>query len=195
MLLYKTRSSKKSGPCLGSLVLIDMGWNTFVFVLFIANLCVSHNIHPICNTMSWFSMTSNGSSLRKKPIYCDCGSVTSLKTSWIDENRRGRFFGYALYEVILWLHIIWVGIIICWFCIISFSVILDLFTLSFSIFQVWGTKECNFFDRVDDEMTPRAKEVILSFMRKVTNLKNIVARWSKEEWEKNEHEDENDVGI
>lgn len=126
--------------------------------------------------MFQFSVTSHGSSLRKRPIYCDRGLVTPLKTSWIDENPRCRFFGYALCEVILWLHIIWGGIIICWFYVISFSVILDLFTLSFSIFQVWGTKECSFFDWVDDEMTPRAKEVKLSFMRKVTNLKNIVAR-------------------
>jgi hypothetical protein len=34
-----------------------------------------------------------------------------------------------------------------------------------------GKKECNYFEWVDDEMNPRAKEVILSLLQKINDEK------------------------
>ncbi|KAK2355375.1 pentatricopeptide repeat-containing protein [Trifolium repens] len=51
------------------------------------------------------------------------------------------------------------------------------------MYKLQGKKECNYFEWVDDEMNPRAKEVILSLLQKINDEK-------KKTYESEKREDE-----
>nr|XP_004488631.1 uncharacterized protein LOC101512886 [Cicer arietinum] len=94
-----------------------------------------------------YSVTSNNSHLRIRRIECLCGLESPLCTSWTSENPGRRFHGCGFYKL------------------------QGTSCFAAMLFQLQGKKSCNFFDWFDEPMTERAKEVIMSLMKRIYEFK------------------------
>lgn len=133
---------------------------------------------PFLLMMSQQSGFSHGSRSSSRSRYvCRCNLDAPLMTAWTNANPGCRFYGCGMYTLCIRISInvyrFNVNGLVCWCLQLHIQWCL----------QVQGFKKCSHFIWLDEEMNPRAKELISALLKNINEKKVTVKSYKAKEEE------------